>query len=269
MSITRGNKQYITFEIKKVLKQLADEVADLQSKIKDSSSSVQQSVSNIRLIIKDITKSIVSLDRENKNLKNTLGEKELEIISKEHEYNNKLSDFFSEDFNVYIVGYNFEKHVVWWMKKYYPHYDLKIWQGDKCVYPYKGEQMIFASWNQYPDLIFADEGNKKVLALECKYTQKDTLSISCNQLEHYRSFEQRINRLLNVDAKVYIMVGSGTPDSRNPISMYCIPISYFDNMIESLTICEIKLRDIPEYRVMRRDPFYDEIQNFIENIPFK
>lgn len=174
------------------------------------------------------------------------------------EYESLFQEIFGENVDRYLEGFRFERHIVWWMNKNFPQYELKIWQGDKCYKPYEDSQTISASWNTYPDLIYVDEKQKRVVALECKYRYDGILNLDRRQYENYKRFETRISALMGVDAKVYIMAGSRGETSGRPDYVYCIPIGYFDKHDS------VDFRYIPEYKVYERGLF-----NIIEkNIPF-
>ena len=130
------------------------------------------------------------------------------MITSEKDFEQKFQDLFGENYDAYIEGYNFEKHVVWWMNQYFGNYSLKIWQGDKVAKPYGERNMIYASWNQYPDLIYVDEKNNKVLGLECKFCTYAKFKVERQQLRNYKDFEKYIHGLTNRDTKAYVIVGN-------------------------------------------------------------
>ena len=182
-------------------------------------SKVEETLSDVRKGQKLVRDAVGKLDETVKQLKKDL-EEARETLEEKHKL---LQDLFGEHYNYFIDGYRFERHVVWWMNKNYPHYELKIWQGDKFAPPYKDGDLIYASWNKYPDLIYVDAKHKKAIALECKYRYDGRLELDSRQYSNYKNFETQIKELLHIDTEVYLMVGSGRIPNR-PGSMYAIPI---------------------------------------------
>ena len=169
-----------------------------------------------------------------------------------------LKGLLGENADQSIDGYDFERHVAWWMKRHQPHLTLEMWQGDKFAHPYMDSEIICPLWNKYPDLIYFDDNKTEIIAIECKYRYDGVLEICNQKYEKYKSFETRQGNLMNKNVKVYIMAGSrGTPD--RPDYMYCIPIDCFENQ------SVINLRDIPQYKVMERNGI---IINYPENYQF-
>lgn len=183
---------------------------------------------------------------------------EKELQDQKDYYEFKFLQIFGVNFENYLIGYGFEKHVVRWMNQYFSQYELKIWQGDKCVQPYIEGDKISASWNTYPDLIYVNEVKKKVIALECKYRNDGWLELERRQYENYKKFETQIRSFMGVDASVFIIGGSRGLNSDSPDYMYCIPLDFFaDKDI-------VDFREIPEYKVYERG-----LSNVIkDNIPF-
>ena len=148
----------------------------------------------------------------------------------------------------YIQGVRFERHVAWWMREHFPQYSLKIWQGDKYYRPYEDDEPITAEWNSFPDLIFVDEFQKKVLAIECKYRRDGKLIIDERQYNNYKQSETPLQKLFGAEVKVFVMVGvdefSITPD--RPDYMYCFPVDCFKDSKEK------ELESFKEYLVMDR-----------------
>ena len=215
---------------------------------------VKKAVKELESYISSRDKNINFLTKEN----NSLLESNKSLRA---EFDDKFKAMFGESYDMYLRGFDFEQHVVWWMHQYFRDYDLKIWQGDKCAHPYDNQEKIYPSWNKYPDLIYVNEEDKKVIALECKYTENDKFSISQKKHSEYKKFEDEIGRFMKVDIKVYIIIGCGGPSSKRPDSMYCVPVSYFEDKRE------IIFSDVPEYKIMIRDS-YDKIINLHRNIPF-
>lgn len=215
----------------------------------------EQAATEIRRSLKVLTEEfshlqnrLIRMEKENK--------KTIDRLKSDHE--NLLISAFGPNYEDYLTGYGFEKHVVWWMNKYFQNYELKIWQGDKCTQPYVNEDKISASWNMYPDLIYVNTDPKKVIALECKYRENGILHLDQRQYKNYKNFETQISSLMGVETKVYIMGGSRGLTSDRPDYVYCIPIDYFSDKRE------VDFRDIPTFKVYER-----YVNNTITgNIPF-
>ncbi len=208
-------------EIKRSLKELMEEVKRLQLQIIRRENNIV-----------DLNNAIVNLQEEKRQL--------------QEDFDNNFISIFGLKYKDYMKGYEFEKHVVWWMHQYFGQYELKIWQGDKFAHPYIEDDMICASWNMYPDLIYVDEQSKRVVTLECKYRNDGKLKFEHRQYENYKKFESQICSYMGVDARVYIMAGSRGETSHYPDFMYCIPIDYFADKDY------VDYRDIPEYKVYER-----------------
>lgn len=229
-------------------------VEELLSDFRKSQKLAREAVSSLEARISSREKRIKFLEERISVLEEELGyQKEC--------YENRFQEIFGVNFDNYLIGYGFEKHVVWWMNQYQKGYELKIWQGDKLARPYEEDDSIYASWNKYPDLIYVNERQKKVVALECKYRYDGVLNIDRRKYEDYKHFEMQIGSLMNVDTRVFIMVGSrGTADK--PDFMYCIPVDYFENLTE------VDLRSVPQFKIMERDYYYGNINNLPENFMF-
>ena len=125
----------------------------------------------------------------------------------EHEKENKdllLTGLLGENADRAIDGYDFERHVAWWMKKHQPHLTLEMWQGDKFAHPYMDDEIICPLWNKYPDLIYSEDGKKEIIAVECKYRYDGILEINNQKFEKYKSFESHQGNLMSKNIKVYI-----------------------------------------------------------------
>ena len=181
------------------------------------------------------------------------------LESEKESYENKFQKIFGESIDNYLVGYGFERHVVWWMNTYHPQYELKIWQSDKMANPYEDGDIIYPSWNQYPDLVYVNERDKKVLALECKYRFYGKLDINQERYNKYKEFEKVVRDLKNYTVDIYVMVGNYGLSSDKPENMYCFPIDYFKNTTE------VDLKDVPQFKVMERA---GGIVNISNNCPF-
>lgn len=221
----------------------------------------EQALYDIKLARKMINKAATNLESRINSLENHCQyiEEENENIKKE--YDATFQEIFGKNKETYLEGFRFERHVVWWMNQYFGQYDLKIWQGDKCYKPYENSKRISPSWNTYPDLIYMHKNGKKIIAFECKYRFNGKLTIDDRQFENYINFEKQIKTLMNIDVKVYVMVGT-SGQSDKPAYMYCLPINCFDNQQE------IDMRTVPQYKVMERNIIGQEIRIFKENIPF-
>ena len=181
-----------------------------------------------------------------------------ELEQEKESKNLLLLGLLGENADQSMDGYDFERHVAWWMKRHQSHLTLEIWQGDKFAHPYMDSEVICPLWNKYPDQIYFDENKKEIIAIECKYRYDGILEINNQKYEKYKSFESQQGNLMNKDVKVFLMVGSrGTPD--RPDYMYCIPIDCFEN--QSI----INLRDIPQYKIMER---IGGVFNYPENYQF-
>lgn len=210
------------------------------------------------------------------------------MITSETDFEQKFQELFGENYDAYIEGYNFEKHVVWWMNQYFGNYSLKIWQGDKIVVnPYGDRDKIYASWNQYPDLIYADDQNNKVLGLECKFCISGNFKVERRQLRNYKNFEQHIRQLTNRDTKAYVIVGYNencffdetvgvfvnqfNPTNREnvslkPTEMYCLPLDFIEQQLGHSDTTTIELSQFPQYLIMTKP--VGKIRNIYKNIPF-
>ena len=220
---------------------------------------IEQAASDVRKGQKMVRDAITCLEKKISYLERQLKRKDEDLEQEKAEHETLIQELFGNNKDNYINGYKFERFIVRWMDINFSTYKLKIWQGDKCIKIFNGTKTLSASWNQYPDLIFVNESEKKVVALECKYKYDGWLKLDKRQYNNYTNFETQIRSLMGVDAKVYIMGGSRglTPDY--PDYVYCIPIDYFRNKDI------VDFRDIPEYKVYERG-----VSNVIkENIPFK
>lgn len=227
----------------------------VRNKVEQALYDLQTARKMIKKAAEDLDSSIGSRDNKIAWL-NEIHENQIQ--GTKEEYETMFLEIFGVNVDRYLEGFRFERHVVWWMNKHFPQYELKIWQGDKCYKPYEDSQTISASWNTYPDLIYVDEKRKRVVALECKYRYDGKLELARRQYENYKRFEPQISALMGVDARVYIMAGSRGETSGRPDFVYCIPIGYFDEHDS------VDFRDIPEYKVYERG-----LSNVVEmNMPF-
>lgn len=198
-----------------------------------------------------------------------------------------FQELFGTNYEAYIEGYNFEKHVVWWMNQYFGNYTLKIWQGDKYCKPFEDKDRIYPSWNQYPDLIYVDERKRKVLGLECKFCLSAKFKVERRQLLNYKDFERHICNLTNMDTEVYIIVGNNensfydeTADafvngymatdreniSKKPTEMYSLPLDFIVQQLGDADKTTIEVSEYPQYRIMTKPE--GKIRNIYTNIPF-
>lgn len=208
----------------------------------------------IKKATEDLESSLESCESRIKWLEGRLDSQdeymELEIQRTKEVCDSKLQDVIGSHVDEYLKGYSFERFVVQWMYKYFNEFELKIWQGDKCVDAYDGKKLI-ASWNMYPDLIFVNERKKQVIALECKYRYNGVLDLTKTKFEDYKRFEEQICSLMHVDVKVYIMIGCGG-NAAKPNNMYRIPIDIMEEMFDSNDTCSIVIEDYPQYKVKVR-----------------
>ena len=166
-----------------------------------------------------------------------------ELVEQKRMYESQFREVFGVDYDNYIKGYNFEQSVVRWMFFTHNQYSLKIWQGDKCVKVLKDAKTLSATWNKYPDLIYVDDKNKKVVALECKYRENGILQLDEDKYRDYLNFKEQIGEQMKVDVQVYLLVGSGPFVLSDPEYMYCIPIEYLQGKET------VNMRDIPQYKI--------------------
>ena len=229
---------------------------------------------NLKVLSEQVDRLQVQLEIRT-NQKNTLEEKLNKLReSKELEIRNISVDLFGDNYETYKDGYDFERHVVWWMNWLFPKYKLKIWQGDKICCPYGDHEPICPLWNKFPDLIYADDKKKKVLAIECKFRCNGIYELSKTKYLDYKLFEQLIRDLKDVDVQTCIMIGSISEyykfdkhySPNRPEFMYCIPINYFDTLFEKSDTCVIDLREYPQFLVMKKNE--KRLNCFDKNIPF-
>lgn len=204
---------------------------------------IEQAMSDVRSGQKMIKDAVARLEGKISTLEDQLRKKEEELEREKMENETLLQELFGEKKDNYIDGYKFERFVVRWMDINHSKYELKIWQGDKCIKIFNGTKTLSASWNQYPDLIFVNEEEKKVIALECKYRYDGCLELERRQYENYKRFEKQIRLLMGVDVKVFVIGGSRGVTPEKPYYVYCIPIKYFENRHY------VNFRNIPEYKV--------------------
>ena len=230
---------------------------------------VEQALYDIKVARKMIKKAAEDLESSINSRENRIHYLEEEtksnrewIAQTKEEYEAKFQEIFGVKIDTYLEGFRFERHVVWWMNSYVNQYELKIWQGDKCYKPYEDSKLISASWNTYPDLVYVDSINKKVIALECKYRSNAIISLDKRQYDNYKNFEKQIGNFMNVDVRVYVMVGTGGFSSDRPAFMYCVPLDCLRNQRE------YDLKTHPQYMVMEREVTGQEIKIFKYNIPF-
>lgn len=224
------------------------ELEQALSNFKKTQKEQRQIVQSLETIIRSKEREVVRLKNEKQSLID--------------EYEDKLMSVVGENADEYIKGYNFERHVAWWMREHFPQYSLKMWQGDKYYCPYVDDKQITAEWNAFPDLIFVDEEKKKVLAIECKYRKDGKLTIDEKQFHNYRQSQIPLQTLFDAEVKVVVMAGvnefSITP--QRPDYMYCIPIDCFEDGKEK----DLKL--LKEYLVMNRNSL--TTKPILENILF-
>ncbi len=210
------------------------------------------------------------------------------MITSETDFEQKFQELFGKGYDAYIEGYNFEKHVVWWMNQYFGNYSLKIWQGDKFCNSFGDRDNIYPSWNQYPDLVYVDDSNKKVLALECKFRLYARFDVKRRQWLNYKDFERHIRKLTNMDSDVYVIVGNNencffdetvgifvngfNPTDRENISvrpteMYCLPLDFIEKQLGDSDSTTIEVSQFPQYLIMTKSE--GKIRNIYKNIPFK
>ncbi len=209
------------------------------------------------------------------------------MITSEADFEQKFQELFGTEYNAYIEGYNFEKHVVWWMNQYFGQYELKIWQGDKCSKTQGDNKIIYPSWTRYPDLVYVDESNKKVLGLECKFCLYAKFNVKRRQFLNYKDFEKHIRNLTNMATSVYIIVGNNensffdetvgifvngnNPTDRENISlrpteMYCLPLDFIEQQLGDVDNTTIEVSQFPQYLIMNKPE--GKIRNIYQNIPF-
>lgn len=210
------------------------------------------------------------------------------MITTETDFEQIFQELFGKDYDAYIEGYNFEKHVVWWMNQYFGNYTLKIWQGDKSCKPFEDRDRIYPSWNQYPDLIYVDEQKRKVLGLECKFCLYAKFKVERQQLQNYQDFVKHIRKLTNMDTTVYVIVGNNENSffdetvgafvngymatyreniSKKPTEMYCLPLDFIEQQLGDSDRTIIEVSQFPQYRIMTK--LEGKIRNIYKNIPFK
>lgn len=230
---------------------------------------VEQALYDIKVARKMIKKAAEDLESSINSRESRIHYLEDEITSNrewiertKEEYETKFQEIFGVNLDSYLEGFRFERHVVWWMNRYANQYELKIWQGDKCYKPYEDSKLISASWNTYPDLVYVDAQNKKVVAIECKYRSNGVISLDKRQFDNYKNFERQIGDFMNVDTKVYVMVGTSGSSSDRPAYMYCVPLDCLRNERK------LDLKAYPQYMVMERVLIGQEIRIYKENIPF-
>ena len=246
MAKKKTEAEQALFDIKKNLKVLSEQVNHLQVKLEirtDQRKNLEEKLRELR----------ESVDLKIKNI---------------------TKDLFGKNYDVYKEGYDFERHVVWWMNWLFPKYQLQIWQGDKMYQPYADQETIYAQWNKFPDLIYSDGNNKKVLAIECKFRCNGIYELSKSKYFDYKHFEQMIRDLTNIDVQTCIMIGSISDyykfdtrfSSNRPEYMYCIPINFFDNLFDKTDMCVIDLREYPQFLVMKKTE--NHLDCFDNNILF-
>jgi len=236
--------------------------------MKKERSIVEQAILDSKKALKVLNNELISLQAKVKSRENRINylENQLssEIEASKSKIDNLLLDLFGPNAQIYLEGLSFEKHVVWWMDKYYSKYSLKIWQGDKSnfINDYCGDHLVSAEWNSYPDLIFVDEKHKKAIAIECKYRRDGILNLDKKHYDNYVKFQKEISSHMDIKLNVYIMVGTaGQPD--RPDWMYCIPLESFQYKSD---VIEINMRNMRKNLVMTRD--FSGIISYPENVPF-
>ena len=239
----------------------------------------EQALFDFKKNLKVISKQVDNLQRQLEECTRQKNDLEKELIAlreaKDLEIKNIKTYLAGDNYDNYKIGYDFERHVAWWMNKKRSKYELKIWQGDKMCHPYENKEPIYPSWNRYPDLVYADDKKKKVLALECKFRCDGIYELSKSKYLDYKHFEQLMRNLKNVDVQICIMIGSISEYRKHdrycspnrPEYTYCIPISYFDESLKNTDTCSIDLREFPQFLVMKR--LLDGTIDYIDqNIPF-
>ena len=211
-------------------------------------SGLEQVLSDFRKTQKEQRNIVSNFERVIRRKEREIRELNDQLESLKAEYEAKCQEIFGTNMDSYLQGVRFERHVAWWMREYFPQYSLKIWQGDKCYKPYENDELITAEWNSFPDHIFVDESNKKVLAIECKYRKDGKLTIDERQYNNYKQSEILLQRLFGANVKVFVMVGVDEFKicPNKPDYMYCIPIDRFEDGKEK------ELKSFKEYLVMDR-----------------
>lgn len=225
---------------------------------KSKKAPIEQALADAKKTLKIISNEVSNLQsslasRENR-VKRLECQLEDEKKSSQEREESLLHSLFGNNAQYFLEGLAFEKHVVWWMDKFCNNYKLKIWQGDKSCYIhniYKGDHLITASWNSYPDLIFVDEEQKKVIAIECKYRFDGIFALEKSKYEIYKQFQDKISKLMHVETRVYIMVGTGGFKAGLPDWMYCLPIDSYQ-FSGNIKIISRDMRNEPQYKVLER-----------------
>lgn len=238
----------------------------IRNKVEQALYDLQTARKMIKKAAEDLDSSVSS--RENRinwlerqfDLQELLNDDQIQRVKEE--YDEKLQDIIGDHVDEFIKGYHFEQFVVDWMYRNFKEYELKIWQGDKGVKAGDGK-FVKASWNMYPDLIFVNNEEKKVLALECKYRNNGNFRLKKNKYEDYKNFEVQIRKFINVDVNVYIMVGNGFPETPN--NMYCIPIDFYDGKFENTECFTVNIDDLKQYKIMH---WSRGEKNIYKNVPF-
>ena len=226
-------------------------------------SELEQALSDFRKTQKEQRNIVSDMERIIRRKEREIRELNDQLKSLKAEYEAKCQEIFGTNMDSYLQGVRFEQHVAWWMREYFPQYSLKIWQGDKYYKPYEEDEPITAEWNSFPDLIYVDEDQKKVLAIECKYRKDGKLTIEEKQYNNYKQSEVFLQNLFGAEVKVLVMAGIDEFRIRpnKPDYMYCFPIDFFKDGKEK------ELKSFKEYLVMDRY-HYANTKPIIENIHF-
>ncbi len=233
----------------------------IRNKVEQALYDLQTARKMIKKAAEDLESSVDSRDNRIFHLEKEVESDQEWVARTKDDYEAQFLEIFGVNVDTYLEGFRFERHVVWWMNRYYNQYTLKIWQGDKCYKPYDDQKLIRASWNSYPDLIYVDENKKAVLTLECKYRANGIIKLDKAQFENYKNFEKQIADFMNVKVKVYVMVGTSGSSDR-PDFMYCVPLNCLRNERE------MDLKSYPQYLIMERNDNGQDIQIYKDDIPF-
>ncbi len=195
---------------------------------------LEQALRDFRKTQKEQRNIVSELERIINRKEKRIRELTNQMESLKAEYEEKCEEIFGQNMDSYIQGIRFERHVAWWMHEHFPQYSLKIWQSDKYYRPYEDDEPITADWNSFPDIIFVDETQKKVLAIECKYRKDGKLTIDERQYSNYKQSEIPLQKLFGSEVEVLVMVGVDEFSIRpgRPDYMYCFPIDFFEDGAE-------------------------------------
>lgn len=223
----------------------------VRNKVEQALYDIKKARKMLKQAADDLDSSICSRERKIKWLEGRIDLQDEyindELARTKEEYDSQMQDVIGAHVDMYLKGYNFERFVVQWMFKNNSDFDLKIWQGDKCVDTREGKKIV-ASWNMYPDLIYVNEKTKQVIAIECKYRSNGMLELSKKKYEDYKRFEDQIGGLMHVDVCVYLMFGCGW-DAANPDTMYRLPIDKLAEKFDAEDMCVLDAKNLDQYKV--------------------